>query len=80
MLQELSKSEVLGLARQFKVLLVELLNVHFLELVWYVGLPLLGDDLLPLALAHLLDHLDPPRLWVVLIGGHKGLRLGLLRD
>ena len=59
-MQELFKSEVLGLARQFKVNLIEVLNVPFLELVWHVGLSLLGDDLLPLALAQLLD------LWILL--------------
>ena len=45
-----------------------------------MSLSLLGDDLLPLALAHLLDHLDSPRLGVVDLDGHEGLRLGLLRD
>ena len=77
-MQELFKSEVLGLARQFKLLLVEVLHVPFLELVWYVGLSLLGEDLLPLVLAHLLSHPNPPRLGVVHLGGHEGLRLGLL--
>jgi len=33
--------------------------------------------MLPLAAAHLLGHLDPPRLWVVDLGGHEDLRLRL---
>ena len=43
-----------------------------------MGLPLLGEDLPSLAFAHLLNHLDPLRLGVVRLGGHKGLRLGFL--
>jgi len=43
-----------------------------------MGLSLLGEDLLPLVLAHLLSHLDPPRLGVCRLGGHEGLRLGVL--
>ena len=43
-----------------------------------VGLSPLGEDLPPLASAHLLDHLDPPRFRVVDLGGHKGLRFVFL--
>ena len=43
-----------------------------------MGLSLLGEDLPPLALAHLFDHLDPSRLRVVDLSGHEDLRLGLL--
>ena len=43
-------------------------------------LPLLGYDVLPLALAHLLSHLYSLCFWVVHLGGHEGFRLGLLDD
>ena len=79
-MQEVSKSEVLGLARQFEVLLVVVLDVPFLELIWYEDLPLLGEDLLPLALAHLLNHLIPLRLGVSRLGVEEGHRLGLFND
>ena len=59
--------------RQLRVLL--LLSHHMVECK---VLSLLGYELLPLAAAHLLSHLDPPRLGVVDPGGHEGLRLRLL--
>ena len=40
----------------------------------------LGYELLPLAAAHLLSHLDPLRLGVVDLGGHEGLCLRFLDD
>ena len=43
-------------------------------------LPLLGYDVLPLALAHLLSHLYPLCFWIVHFGGHEGLRLGFFDD
>ena len=58
--------------------LVKLLLRFEYEARVLVGLSLFLEDLPPLALAHLLDHLDPPRLGVVHLGGHEGLRLGLL--
>ena len=38
----------------------------------------LGYELLPLAAAHLLSHMDPSHLWIVDPGGHEGLCLRLL--
>ena len=61
--------------RQSRVLL--LLSHH---LVQCKVLSLLGYNLLPLAAAHLLGHLDPPRLGVVDLGGQEGLCLRLLDD
>ena len=53
----------------------------FLEdLVQRHVLSLFGYDVLPLALAHLLSHLDSLCFWVVHFGGQEGLRLGLLDD
>ena len=61
--------------RQLRVLL--LLSHHMVKCK---VLSLLGYELLPLAAAHLLSHLDPPRLGVVTLGGHEGLCLRLLYD
>ena len=79
-MQELLKSEVLGLARQFEVLLVEVLDVTLLEFAWHVSLSPLGEDLPPPASAHLLNHLDPLRLGVVDLGGEEGSSLRLFDD
>ena len=79
-MQELLKSEVLGLARQFEVLLVEVLDVTLLEFAWHVSLSPLGEDLPPPASAHLLNHLEPLRLGVVDLGGEEGSSLRLFDD
>ena len=48
----------------------------FLEgLVQRQVLPLLGEDLPPLAPAHLLDHLNPLHLEVFHLGGEEGASL-----
>ena len=49
-----------------------------LRLVQSKILPLLGYNLLPLAAAHLVSHLDPPRQGVVILGGQESLCLRLL--
>ena len=59
--------------RQFRVL--PLLPLH---LVQCMVLSPLGYKLLPLLAAHLLCHLDPPRLGIVDLSGHEGLCLRLL--
>ena len=51
-----------------------------LKLVQHEVPSLLGYDLLPLALSHLLSHLDPLRLGVIDLRGHEGFRLGFLDD
>ena len=53
-----------------------LLSLHLIQCE---VLSLLGYYLLPLLATHLLSHLNPLRLGVVHLGGHEGLRLGLLR-
>ena len=59
------------LAGNVELLLGE--SCPFLEdLVQRHVLPLLGEDLPPLTLAHLLNHLDPPRLGVAHLGGEEG--------
>ena len=51
-----------------------------LKLVHHEVPSLLGYDLLPLALAHLLGNLDPLRLGVIDLRGHEGSSLGFLDD
>ena len=59
--------------RQLRVLL--LLSQHMVQCK---VLSPLRYNLLPLAAAHLLGHLDPSRVWIVDPGGHEGLCLRLL--
>ena len=64
-----------------EVVLLLRVSCPFLEdLVERQVLSPLGYDVLSLALAHLLSHLDSLCLWVIHFRGHEGFRLGLLDD